>query len=213
MSGGSRLATIGLTAIITCVMAGCAATPSPSWPTSGPGPLSSRESASEIRGAVIDGIEPGITFTWGDLILYNEGTAAAVVDKVTLDGAPADLQLVGASALPRAFDSLGLMDLGTVPVTYQQTLAARPLLGSKIEPTSGPGWDKGVLLVFLLRSFRVGSIRVDAVTLGYHVGAAHYTATYQHSLGGCVGADMHPPTPCPYVPVVVPTSTPSGPGQ
>lgn len=170
-------------------------------------------SGPHSHGAGIDGIAPGTTFTWGDLIVYDEASQPAVIDGVTLDGAPADLQFVGAAAVPQFQGTPALMDFATVPAQYQETLAARPLLGSQIESASSAAWKRGVLVVFLLRLAHVGEIRVDSVTLAYHVGSDHYTATYPYALHACVGASVEASSPCPYASAAPTASATPGGGR
>lgn len=191
---------IGLLAAATLILmtSGCSAVTTTPWPTTGPGPLSDRLGPGGGRGAGIDGVQPGVPFSWGDLQLYDEASDPAVIDAVVLDGAPPDLRLVAAGALPQMLSGQAFANFTTVPSSLTNGITARPLVGGVVEPASEAGWAESARIVFVLQVPRVGDYTVSTFTLHYHVGPNHYTATYRDSLEVCVGATVAPGQTCPY---------------
>ncbi|MGO9178282.1 MAG: hypothetical protein ACLQBX_06890 [Candidatus Limnocylindrales bacterium] len=201
MASVGRVIGLLAAAALILMMDGCGAVTNTPWPTTGPGPLSDRLGPGDAVANGIDGVQPGVPFSWGDLQLYDEASDPAVIDAVVLNSAPPDLRLVAAGALPQMLLSGGtIVNFPTVPSSTIDAVKARPLIGGDVEPASEAGWSEGASIVFVLQLPRVGDYTVSTFTLHYHVGPNHYTATYQDTLEVCVGAKVVPGPghTCPY---------------
>ena len=107
MASVGRVIGLLAAAALILMMDGCGAVTNTPWPTTGPGPLSDRLGPGDAVANGIDGVQPGVPFSWGDLQLYDEASDPAVIDAVVLNSAPPDLRLVAAGALPQMLLSGG----------------------------------------------------------------------------------------------------------
>lgn len=126
---------------------------------------------------------------WGDVRVYNDGSATVVVDAYELVDASAHIAVVGAGVVPVQLMTT-ISTSSSLPPGVTDTVAAMPLRGFPIQPASTAGWTRGALLVFILSVPRPGDYTgASAIRLRYHVDSYHYTSTIRATLEVCAGAD------------------------
>ena len=153
--------------------------------TPSPGPLGSNEL----------GVSDGIStyklvgeFGFGQASVVNRGTAPAVLDRIRLVNASPGLEVfvTRVAGLKRSTGGTSFSDRWPSPKDFEDL---HPVAGFSVPPSTEPGADRGVELVFGLRTRKPGVYETQAVAVEYSVAGEEHLAYVPIATRICVVPD------------------------
>jgi hypothetical protein len=123
-------------------------------------------------------------FGFGYAIVVNRGKAPAVLDRIRLVGATPGLEVIATHVAGLKRSTGGVSFTNVWPSPEFEDL--HPVAGFAVPPSTEPGADRGVELVFGLRTRKPGIYETASVAVDYKVGGSKHQATVPIATRLCV---------------------------